>query len=147
MLHYWMYSWQAVTLVLTGLHKNQMDCLEFHTRDGWKNFHRLPHGCAHFKPYFSSIILILSIGNCRAYLYKTTSDPEPWQGGWIHTARGAGILRSFQVLFVWLTGTSLHITDCEPNSLCHIKLKWNTPYWKFLFLDLPNPYHSGIMKK
>lgn len=106
--------------------KNQMDCLEFHTHGGWKNFHGLPPGCAHFKLYFSTIILIPSIGNCRAYLYKSTSGPEPWQGGWIHTARGASILRSFQILFVWLTGTSLHITDGEARSVCHIKPKWNT---------------------
>lgn len=134
MLHYWIYSWQAATFVLTGLHKNQMDCLEFHTTDGWKDFHRLPPGCAHFNPYFSSIILISSIGNCRVCLYNMTSDNEPWQGGWVHTAEGAWILRSLQILLVWLNWDITVHKWWWAMQFVSIKSKWNTfPTKTFFF--------------
>lgn len=95
-LHYWIHSWQAAIFVLTRLHKNRRDCLEFHTTDCREFLHRLPSGCVHFKPCFSSIILTSSPGT-GGHVYIIW-PLMLWNSGWVDMARSTSLRRALSIL-------------------------------------------------
>ena len=96
---YWVYAWQVALFWLDSMkiECTAYNCIPLVTR---RNFHRLPPGYTHFKPFFL-IILILCVLRAveTVHTINRTSDTHCLchHTEWVHTSRGTSILEAVPI--------------------------------------------------
>lgn len=141
-MHYWVYSWQVVTFVLTRLDSMRIEhtAYTFTTLMTMRNIHRLPPGCTHFRPFSIHYPGTFSTESCRACSYNNrTSDTAPFVSP--HRVSSYSKRYKYSRIYSYTrmanNKLTLHRSDYEPRNIYSTKPKWNAYSTEILLCRIP----------